>query len=206
MTTGIKQWIFITVLNSLPRRHKLRLPSLLYSVCVSQSSRCSVYLTPLCVFQPPSRQSIISEGGTCSSFQENTFSSSQHAHMVWKISILCGSHFHPLAGVWSGDSRQDSSCYTDVRRKKTQYTVTLTIYCSFTAHYYYMIGFIWTVLWICPKKKKDGLWNYKRISPWTFIALLQSFDERLWQSDRSGSAVSIWLITSSVSQYLHPNP
>lgn len=126
-------------------------------------------------------------------------------HGVENLNSLCGSHFHPLAGVWSGDSRQDSSCYTDVRRKKTQYTVTLTIYCSFTAHYYYMIGFIWTVRWICPKKKKDGLWNYKSISPWTFIALLQSFDERLWQSDRSGSAVSIWLITSSVSQYLHPN-
>lgn len=58
----------------------------LYSVCVSQSSCCSVCLTPVYVFPPSSSQSIISEGGRCSSFQENAFSSSQHVPTRFRIS------------------------------------------------------------------------------------------------------------------------
>lgn len=49
------------------------------------------------------------------------------------------------------------------------------------------------------KRERFGLWNSERISPSTIVALSQSSDEWLWHSDRSGSAVSISLIISSLS-------
>lgn len=77
---------------------------------------------------PPVRsscQSIISGGGRWSSFQEKASSSSQHAHAVQNISILCVGHAIYLQA--SGHIRHDSTCATATRRESiTSRALTLS--------------------------------------------------------------------------------
>lgn len=189
------------MLNSLPCRHKLRLPCTRF-VYHSPRAAQSAWPLSMCSRHPAVNPSSLKVVDAAHSRKMRSPPHSTPPHGSGYLNSLCGSHFHPPAGVWSGDIRHDSTCYTAtilVWQKNTVHSNTL----SFTADYCYMIDFIWLCLESVLKKHR--FWNYKRISPWTFIALLQSFDERLWHSDRSGSAVSISLIISSVSHYLHPN-
>lgn len=189
------------MLDSLPCRHKLRLPCTRF-VYHSPRAAQSAWPLSMCSRHPavnPSSLKVVDAAhsrkmrspphSTPTRFRISKFS-------VWvTLSSTCRCLVR-----WYQTWQHVLYCNKIlVWQKNTVHSNTL----SFTADYYYMIDFIWLCLESVLKKHR--FWNYKRISPWTCIALLQSFDERLWHSDRSGSAVSISLIISSVSHYLHPN-